>query len=401
MPAGWAAAAATVAGAVISSQSNKSAANTSAEAQRYAADQAAAAARFKPVGITTRFGRSTFGYGGQPQVVAAQPPAGYSFTAPQGIAYAMDMPPEGQQWAYNQQTGERIAVPATTLTESPYGPQELSSAGYQLSPDLKAIQDRIMATAGAWNPQQYQDMSQKLFTLGQGYLSTSPEAAAADYYAKQRQLMAPSREQDLANITNQQFQAGRSGLGVGGTKAGYTVGGPGLMQTNPQLAAYYNSIAGQDASLAANADQYARDRMNYGINLMSSAAPSLFNAGYGPLQTALGLSSTIEGLGQQPFTMSSELGGRSSTAGANAGQSLLAGGMAAARTQQLANQYSVPGALLTGAGTNQNLYNWFDKKINGSGLSYNPGAGYGTATGYSSWDMSNPELVQTQQTYGV
>lgn len=302
----------TIVGGYLSSQAQKDAANTSANAQLQSANIAADAAKFRPVGVTTRFGSSNFGY--------------------------------------DPVTGN------------------LSSAGYSLSPELQAIQNNLMTTASNWNPQQYQEQSQGLFNLGKSYLSTSPEAAAADYYNKQRQLLAPGREQDLANITNAQFQAGRSGLGVGGTKAGYTAGGPGLMQANPQLAAYYNSIAGSDASLAANADQYARERMNYGINLMSSAAPGLFNAGYGPLQTALGLSSTIEGLGQQPWTMASELAGRSSTAGANAGQSLLAGGMSAARTQQLANSYSYPGAVLQGFGSNPQLNNWFNKMIGNNGI---------------------------------
>lgn len=316
---------ATLVGGYLSSQANKDAANTSANAQLQSANIAADAAKFRPVGVTTRFGSSNFGFDDQGNV---------------------------------------------------------SSAGYTLSPELQAIQDRIMTTAGGWNPAQYQEQSQGLFNLGKSYLSTSPEAAAADYYAKQRQLMAPGREQDLANITNQQFQAGRSGFGIGGTRAGYTAGGPGLMQANPQMSAYYNSIAASDANLAAQSDQYARDRMDYGIKLMSSSAPGLFNAGYGPLQTALGLSSTIEGLGQQPFSMSSELGGRSSTAGANAGQFLATAGANAARTQQLANQYSLPGQFLTNYGSSPALNNWFNNMITNQQFG-NSGMGTGMSGSYT------------------
>ena len=102
----------------------------------------------------------------------------------------------------------------------------------------------------------------------------------------------PGREQLAAQVQNQQFQTGRSGLGVGGTTQGYTAGGPGLMQTNPQLAAMYNANSQQDATLAANADQYGQQRTQFGLGLMNSA-PGLFNAGYSPLNNILNLSNTV------------------------------------------------------------------------------------------------------------
>lgn len=332
-------AATTVVGSYLSSQANKSAANTSAEATRYAADQAAEAAKFNPVGITTRFGQSNFGYDDQGKLI---------------------------------------------------------SAGYTASPELQAIQNRTMADIAAYNPAQYQEASQGMFNLGKKYFATSPEQAASDWYAQQRNLLAPGYENALANIRNQTFQTGRSGLGVGGTAAGNRA------QANPELAAFYNAQAAQNERLAAQADIYGRERTNYGISLMSGA-PQMFNVGYSPIAASLGLTSQVEGLAQQPLALSSELAGRQSTAGANAGQFLYSGGLNAARTQQMANQYSLPGATLTAFGTSPQASAWFDKLINKNttGLSYNPGAGYGTATGYQSWDTSNPELVQTQQTYGV
>jgi hypothetical protein len=48
----------------------------------------------------------------------------------------------------------------------------------------------------------------------------------------------------------------------------------------------------------------------------------------------LGAGSTIESLGQQPLEMGSALGGRAATAGGNVGQSLLYGGLSAAKTLQ-------------------------------------------------------------------
>ena len=38
--------------------------------------------------------------------------------------------------------------------------------------------------------------------------------------------------------------------------SGYAPGAAGLMQTNPELAAYYNSLASQDAQIAANAKSH-------------------------------------------------------------------------------------------------------------------------------------------------
>lgn len=321
-------AATTVVGSYLSSQANKSAANTSADATRYAADQAAEAAKFNPVGITTRFGQSNFGYNDQGQ---------------------------------------------------------LTSAGYTVSPELQALQNRTMLGISNYDPTQYQQASQGMFNLGQKYLATSPEQAAADWYTQQQNLLAPGRESSIANLRNQVFQTGRSGLAVGGTAAGNRA------QANPEMAAYYNAQAAQDARLAAEADIYGRERTNYGINLMSNA-PQMFNVGYSPIATGLGLTSQIEGLGQQPFALSSELAGRQSTAGANAGQFLYSGGLNAARTQQLANQYSLPGAALTAFGTSPKASAWFDKLIGGNNSQYDGWQTSGDSTyfGANSTPASEP-----------
>ena len=309
-----AAAAATIGGAYLSSEANKSAANTSADAQRYAADQAAKAARFTPVGITTNLGTSTF-----------------------------TMNPDGT----------------------------IASAGYTLDPRLQGIQNKIYGQAQAYNPEQLGQAAQplyggasSLFNLGQQYLATSPQQAAADYMSQQQGLLNPGREQQLAGLRNQQYQTGRTGLATGGTTAG------GLQQTNPELAAYYNSIAQADKTLAAQADAYGQQRAQFGAGLFGTAGgllgqvPSLTTAGYSPLQTQLGLVGSIEGMGQQPFDLSTALGAKQSTAGAQVGQSLLTGGINAARTAQAGNQYSFGGAALQGLGSNQALNSWFQNQIN-------------------------------------
>ena len=315
MPWGAAAAAtAAVAGSYMSSQAAKSAANTSADAQRYAADRAAEAARFTPVGVTTNLGASNF--------------------------------------AFNDDG-------------------TLKSAGYTLDPRLQGIQNNIFGQAQAFNPQAIGQAAQplmggasSLFNLGQQYLATSPQQAAADYMAQQQGLLAPGREQQLAGLRNQQFQTGRTGLATGGTVAG------GLQQTNPELAAYYNSIAQSDKTLAAQADQYGQQRTQFGAGLFGTGGgllgqvPALTTAGYSPLQTQLGLVGSIEGMGQQPFDLSTALGARQATAGAQVGNALLTGGINAARTAQQGNQYSFGGAALQGLGSNQALNSWFQNQIN-------------------------------------
>jgi hypothetical protein len=352
----WAAAAVVggqLVGGYLSSEANKDAANTSADAQRYAADQAAQAARFTPVGVTTNLGKSNF-----------------------------TMNPDGT----------------------------IASAGYTLDPRLQGIQNNIFGQAQAFNPEQVGQAAQplyggaaSLFNLGQQYLATSPQQAAQDYMAQQQGLLAPGREQQLAGLRNQQYQTGRTGLATGGTVAG------GMQQTNPELAAYYNSIAQQNSTLAAQSDAYGQQRAQFGAGLFGTGGsllgqvPALTTAGYSPLQTQLGLVGSIEGMGQQPFDLSTALGAKQATAGANVGNALLTGGVNAARTAQQGNQYSFAGAALQGLGSNQALNSWFQNQIgkNPDGLSYNPGSGYGTASGYQQWNTSNPELVQTQQTYGI
>lgn len=293
----------------------RDAANASAAAQLQAAQIAADAARFRPVGITTGFGQSQF-----------------------------------------------------TLDDK----GNLVSAGYTLSPELQAIRNRLLSQASAYDPTQVSQAAQGLLSAGQGYISASPEQARQQYISQQQALLAPQNEQALANIRNQQFQTGRTGLATGGTSAG------GLAQTNPEMAAYYNALAQQNAQLAAGAEAAAQQRQSFGAGLLGQV-PALTSAAYTPLSTQLGLGSTIEGLGQQALGLGSELGGRASTAGAQAGQSLLLGGLGAARTigataalPGMAQAKSMAGLLNNPALSYQNLSqspyakqasNWFNNLI--------------------------------------
>lgn len=267
-----------VIGSITGGNQARDAANQAAASQRDAATNASYAAQFRPVGMTTAFGTSQF---------------------------------------------TREIDPKTGM---PY----VSSASYTANPQLAALQNQLMSQYGAQlsNASQTQQNLQPLTTgaqglfgaapsvmsLGQQYLATSPEQAASTWYNQQQGLLAGGREQQLAGLRNQLFQTGRTGLATGGTSTG-------MAATNPELAAYYNAQAQQNAQLASQADQYGMQRAQFGAGLLGTAG-SLYGQGagligtqnqlsasaYSPLQTLLGLSGNVEQMSQQPYQLGLQLG---------------------------------------------------------------------------------------------
>ena len=307
-------------GGAMQGDAARSAARTSADAQLRAAQIAADAAKFRPVGITTRYGTSKFQFD----------PSGY-----------------------------------------------VSGAGYEVSPELRAYQDRLQAlTGGALTQaeqaqQQYaplQQSAQGLFGLGQQYLAQSPQEVAAKYMAQQQDLLAPSRERSMAQLQNQLYQQGRGGLSVGATGMRPS-GAAGFGAASPEMEAYYNALAQQDAQLAANAQQAGQQNVAFGAGLLGSGSQlmSQYQAGQvgalNPFTTYLGAGSTLEQLGQQPLEMGSALGGRAAAAGANVGQSLLTGGISAARAQQ-AGAYDPFATALSGLANNQRFQQGVENYFN-------------------------------------
>lgn len=294
-------------GGMMQGSSARRAAQIQADAQREAAQTAAEEARFRPVGITTRFGQSAFEYG-----------------------------PEGR----------------------------VTGAGYQLAPEFQAYQNRLLGLAGQgltqaeMAPQQFAPLTgagTRLFGLGEQYLAETPEQVAAKYMASQQNLLAPSRERQFAQLQNQLFQTGRGGLSVGATgmRPG---GGAGLGATTPELEAYYNAIAQQDAALAAQAQQAGQQQLAFGTGLFGTGAQMFDLYGRGqvgalaPYQAFLGGATGLESLGQQPLELGSALGGRiANPTGANA---LMQGGMAAAQSMYGANAYNPFATALTSFAAN-------------------------------------------------
>lgn len=313
-----------LAGGLLGGNSAKRAAQTQADAQTDAARIAAEEARFRPVGITTRFGQSQFQTG-----------------------------PDGR----------------------------VTGAGYTLDPQLAAMQDRFLGLAGGGltqaeaAQQQFAPLGQAaqgLFGLGQQYLAQSPQEAAQQYMAGQQNLLAPSRERQFAQLQNQLFQTGRGGLSVGATGA-RPDGGAGLGAANPDLEAYYNAIAQQDAALAAQAQQGGQQQAAFGAGLFGTGG-NLLTQGYGgqaaalgPYQAYLQGATGLETLGQAPLDIGAQLGGR--MANPTGAQALLQGGMGAAQSQFAANAYNPFATALTGLSQNKSFT---------SGLGNMFGSGSGT-----------------------
>lgn len=287
------------AGSVLTSDKATEAARIQSDAQIRAAQIAADAARFRPVGVTTRFGSSNFTTDAAGNVVTA----GYT--------------------------------PSAEITG--YQDRLRTLAGQGLT-DVEAARTAYQPLTGA---------AQSLFTLGQGYLAKTPEQAAQEYIAKQTALLAPSRENQLAELRNRQFQTGRGGVAVSQ--------GGNLMNTNPEMAAYYNSLAQSDLALAAQADQEARNRITYGAGLFDTGANlqgryyTGQTAAYSPFATAMDTSSKLENLAQVPLTLGTQIGAQTTAGAANAGLLTSQGITSAAGTMAPANAYSVGGNVLTGA----------------------------------------------------
>jgi hypothetical protein len=176
---------------------------------------------------------------------------------------------------------------------------QLTSAGYQLSPQLQAYQNSLMGGG-----QQALTDAANLQALGRGYIAQSPEEAAQQYMTAQQALLAPSRDMESARLANQLQQTGRTGVSV-------AQGGM-LGMANPEQQALANARVMQDLQLAAQAQQQGRAQTQFGQGLLTSA--------YDPFKAGLSTMSSVEQLGQQPFTLSSDLAKLQATAGGMQGQ---------------------------------------------------------------------------------
>ena len=301
-PIDWTSLLGTLGSSAVGAVGTNYAANQAANAATQSAQQAAQMAQFRPVGITTRFGKSGFNYD----------------------------PTTGQ----------------------------LVGAGYQVAPDVAGLREGLMgmASTGLGQAQQIQgiqpninEQARGLFNLGAQYVAQTPQAAAQQYMTQQQQLLAPGREQQLAQTVNQQQQQGRLGLATGATTAGYTQGGQGLMASNPQLAAMYNARAAQDAQLAAQAQQAGMQQTTFGQNLMtgglnlSGQGFNLQTQAMAPYTNYMQGAANIENQGLNALTQGSALGSAASAQAQQAAQLYQQGQNTANTAQRAALQGTVAG----------------------------------------------------------
>jgi hypothetical protein len=261
----------------------RAAANQAAQQQAEAARLAAISSAFRPVGMTTRFGTSQF----------------------------------------------------TTETDPVTGLPRVTSGGYTIAPELKALQDRLMGlTGGAATTAEEAQMAaapvgaaaQQAFNLGSQYLGETPEAVRQRYIAQQQALLEPTRAREEQRLASSVFGRGRAGLNVG------DIG-------QPELRALAEARRTQDLQLAAQAEQAAQQQIGFGTSLYGTGA-SLLGQQYAiptqalaPLQSTLGTVQSIEQLGQDPYNLGLQLGGLVTQGSAAGGQLLGAGMSQAANTR--------------------------------------------------------------------
>jgi hypothetical protein len=259
-------------GNLMQGSTNTAARQTQANALTAAGQQAAVSSQFRPVGTTTNFGTSNF------QVDPA--------------------------------TGQ------------------LTSAGYQLSPQLQGYQDTLMGGG-----QQSLTDAANLQALGRGYIAQTPEMAAQQWMQSQQNLLAPSRDMESARLANQLQQTGRTGVSV--------AQGGALGAANPEMQALQNRRLMEDLQLASQAQTQGRAQTQFGQGLLTGA--------YDPFSAGLKASTGVEALGQQPFGLSTGLAAQSSAAGARGAALNLNAQTAAANAMLPANQYNPYASVLSGA----------------------------------------------------
>jgi len=253
-----------------------SAMNAQAAAQVEAARIAAEEARFRPVGITTRFGTAT------PQF-----------------------------------TGGR-----------------LTGYDYQGSPEVLALQDQLsriygpsitQAERAATYQPQFQQAAEQLFALGQAEIPQSRE----QIMQQQRDLLRPYDIEEEQRLAAGVFGRGRGGLSVGaGGQPELQALAEARRRRDLQLAA---NVDQQYMSRA----QQAAGLMGAGAGLLGTGYEAQ-TAALGPFQGAFQSALDLETAAQQPLQIGSALGSKVTAANTNAGNIMLSGQTAAGNLQRQA-----------------------------------------------------------------
>ena len=199
-----------------------------------------------------------------------------------------------------------------------------NTATYDLDPQLAAYRDQLYG------------LSQQ----GMGGINLDTQQNAQDYYNQQQGLLSGGRGAEDIALRQQQLGSGRIGLGLSGEAMG---AGAGTGYVNPEQYQRDLARAQVDASMAANADQIARQQLDQDI----ARSTGLFNTGAG-----------VEQLGLSNLTMGADIGNKAAVAGAQQGNALLTGGMAAAQSN------------LAGGLSQANMYQNIGKSLGNAGASF-------------------------------
>jgi hypothetical protein len=248
-----------IGGGLLSAGLQAGAASDAANANVEAAKIAADAQRFRPVGVTTRFGSSNFKYDDKGNVIGA---------------------------------------------------------GYDVAPDIANMRDRLLTQAGRGGfktAEEAQQAQQNLFNLGNQYLAQSPEAAAQQWMQAQQNLLQPGRERAASGLTQNLFNTGRGGVAV---SQGGTMGA-----ANPELQALLNAQALQDSELATRAQEQGRAQTQFGAGLFNTGL-DIASAGYNPLKTQFGVAQTMDQSGRDALELGINIGGRQTSANSNAANTI-------------------------------------------------------------------------------
>ena len=380
----------TLLGARSAGRSAERAASTSAAAQLEAARTAAEEARFRPVGITSRFGQSNFqidpetgrltsaGYDVSPDIAELRERllggAGSALGQAQGLDLSQIPGMAQGLFGLGSQFLPSSAQAMPSEAAMRFGTQ-LGQFGQQLLPTDLSMQASPEAMAQA----------QALFNLQRQITPTSydPNAAAQRYFEEQQAILDPARQRQEQRLGASVFGRGRAGLSLSGQgqpelfalgqargeqdlalasqarerarqelqqDVGFGTGlglqGLGTLQQGQELARQRGfqdigmgfDLTGRGLATQEGATDLARQRLaqdiGLGTGLFGSGLgflgqiPQLQTAALSPFQTQLGLAQQLEALGQQPLSIGADLGGGNVASA----QALLQGGTAAAQT---------------------------------------------------------------------
>ena len=276
--------------------------------------------------------------------------------------------------------GTTNAFGTTQYTYNPQG--QLETAGYQLNPELAALSQGALGAAGTTGQQFYNQATQSglgLTGLGAQYIAQSPQEAAAKYMQDQQALLQPGQDYARAQMNQGLFSSGRGGL---------TTGGP-TGDANPEMAAYYASLARQQQEMAANADLYGRQRVAFGGDLTKQGL-GLGVGAYDPMKANLAAAQGVEGLGQGLLGTGIDIGGLRTKAAQMGAEGNLKGALAGAESRYQAAMTPSFGQALAGNLANMGL-NYATGGLSGmaglntSNLFNTGGNAIGTAGNWSSF----------------